>query len=59
MTLHLLRFIFVLLITIVATVALDRRIGMTPPIGRFLDPFNGFWQNAETRQAKLSPEVEI
>lgn len=39
-----------LLLTIVGTIlliiALDNRIGQLPPLGRFLDPINGFYQNA-------------
>ncbi|AHM63071.1 peptidase S45 penicillin amidase [Flammeovirgaceae bacterium 311] len=39
-----------LLLTFISTVllvlALDNRLGQLPPLGRFLDPINGFYQNA-------------
>jgi len=34
------------------TLALNARIGSLPPIGRFLDPFHGAWQNAEFEEAE-------
>ncbi len=43
----LLRFILVFLITVAITVALNFKIGDVPPLGKFLDPYNGFWQNIE------------
>jgi penicillin amidase len=30
-----------------------------PPIGKFLDPFHGFWQNAETSVPDLPAELEF
>lgn len=40
------------------TFALNTKIGVIPPIGKFLDPHGGFWQNAEfkgeSRQLDLS-----
>lgn len=41
------RFLLIFLITIALTLALNSRINGIPPIGKLLDPFNGFWQNAE------------
>jgi penicillin amidase len=35
-------------ITVSLTAALDRKLGPLPPLGRLLDPFNGFWANAES-----------
>ena len=43
----LLRFILVFLITIGLTIALNFKIGDIPPLGKFLDPYHGFWQNTE------------
>ncbi len=34
-------------ITIALIAALNSRIGVIPPFGKFLDPFKGFWQNCE------------
>lgn len=36
-----------LLITAALIYALDRTWGSIPALGKFLDPFHGFWQNAE------------
>ena len=40
------------------TFALNTKIGVIPPLGKFLDPHGGFWQNAEfkgeSRQLDLS-----
>ncbi|MBS1934559.1 MAG: penicillin acylase family protein, partial [Bacteroidetes bacterium] len=40
-------FIVSLVITIALIVCLDRQWGTVPPIGRFVSPQHGFWQNAE------------
>ena len=37
---------FVSALTLV--IALNTKMGQLPPLGKFLDPFHGFWQNAET-----------
>lgn len=46
---------------------LNTKIGSVPPVGKFLDPFAGFWKNAENREirggalklAGLRDEVQI
>ena len=38
-----------LLIVIALVWVLDTRVDPAPPLGRFLNPFTGFWQNAESR----------
>lgn len=43
------RFLLVLIFTVAIVFVLDRKIGQLPPVGRFLDPFHGFWQNAEKK----------
>jgi len=43
-----LRFLLLLLVTVGTLYALDTRWGEVPPLGAFLDPTAGFWQNAET-----------
>ena len=40
-------FIISTLITIALVIALDKRWGAVPALGRFLSPQHGFWQNAE------------
>ncbi|MFZ5999527.1 MAG: hypothetical protein ACOYW3_03395, partial [Bacteroidota bacterium] len=47
-----------LLITAALIYALDRSWGQIPPLGRFLDPFGGFWQNAE-RNSTSSTTLEL
>lgn len=44
--------------TFFCVVALDSKINNIPPLGRFLDPFQGFWQN-EVRNEKLPEEIQL
>ena len=44
-----LRFSVYLLLCIAALMVLETGTGPLPPLGRFFDPFSGFWQNAESR----------
>lgn len=41
------RFVLSLSITLALGIALNSKIGSIPPLGKFLSPFHGFWQNAE------------
>ena len=41
------RFLISLAITLSLVFALNKKIGDVPPLGKFLDPVNGFWANAE------------
>lgn len=43
------RFLVSLVVTIGLLYSLNRNWSSIPPLGKFLDPFNGFWQNAESR----------
>lgn len=36
-----------ILSAVILTLSLNTRWGSVPPVGRFLDPFHGVWQNAE------------
>ncbi|MES2734216.1 MAG: penicillin acylase family protein [Bacteroidota bacterium] len=36
-----------LLLTVALVYALNSKLGPAPPVGKFLSPFTGFWQNAE------------
>jgi penicillin G amidase len=38
---------------------LNTQFGMTPPIGKFLNPFAGFWQNAEPQKFSLSEQEQL
>jgi penicillin G amidase len=53
------RLIFTLSLTIGVIVALSNRIGKVPPLGSFLDPFNGIWQNAETDSVAMPKELKL
>lgn len=37
----------------------DTRLGQLPPIIKFIDPFHGFWQNAESRDQKMELSSEL
>lgn len=50
--------VFFLLFTIAATWALNTKFGEVPPLGKFFNPFSGFWQNAESAEVK-SFEIEL
>lgn len=43
------KLLLTILSTILLVIVLDSRMGQIPPLGRFLDPMNGFYQNATTR----------
>lgn len=38
---------------------LNQRMGSVPPVGKFLDPFSGFWQNAETTTSTGEEDLSI
>jgi len=40
-----LKFILTLVLTLTIFYGLNTKLGSAPPIGKFLDPVNGFWQN--------------
>ncbi len=39
--------LFLLIITLALTYVLNHSMGKMPALGKFMDPFSGFWQNAE------------
>ncbi|MEM9417230.1 MAG: penicillin acylase family protein [Bacteroidota bacterium] len=49
----------VVLLTIIVTSLLNTRIGTIPPIGKFLDPIQGVWQNAETKTVRLPTSLTL
>lgn len=57
------KFILAIAITLALIVLLDRswEIGGTriPPLGKFLDPFHGFWQNNEPSDVFTTQEITI
>lgn len=44
----LIKAIFTLISCIAVTVLLNTKIGNIPPLGKFFDPYQGLWQNAES-----------
>ena len=52
-------FLLSFVITIALIVALSWRIDPLPPLGYFLDPFHGFWQNAEGEEVTIDPELTV
>ncbi len=68
------KFLIALLITLALVVLLNFRLASLPfvgaklgqspaaslpPIGHFIDPFNGFWQNAESKNISLPETVNL
>ncbi|WMN07165.1 penicillin acylase family protein [Marivirga arenosa] len=54
------KFIFSFLISLVLIVVLNNKWGQVPPMGKFLDPYNGFWANSENTNIPFdeSPSIE-
>jgi penicillin amidase len=48
-----------IILTIGLIWALDTKFGDIPPIGAFLNPSTGFWQNAENRQIQASENLKL
>ncbi len=46
-------------ITLALIVALNSKIGQIPPFGKFLNPFTGFWQNAENVKTWKDEEANL
>ncbi|MFM2226481.1 MAG: hypothetical protein RJA07_2683 [Bacteroidota bacterium] len=53
------KFILTFSITIFLCFALNHRWGEVPPIAKFLNPFMGCWQNAESVQDNASSEIHL
>lgn len=43
-------------ITVILLILLNNRIGSVPPMGKFLDPFNGFYRNAEAHDSHFDED---
>jgi penicillin G amidase len=52
---QLFKFLLALAVTIALAYGADHRFGTIPALGRFLDPFQGFWQNSESSD-RVPPE---
>ena len=54
---RLIKVLSIFFVTVSVTVMLDVKVGQFPPMGRFLDPMQGFWRNSE--QEALSVEARV
>ena len=48
------RFIVAAVVTVLLIFILNSRLGSIPPLGKFFNPFTGFWQNAESTTLTLN-----
>jgi penicillin amidase len=46
-------------LSLALVIALNTSFGMVPPIGKFLSPFVGFWQNSETKEAPPITQIPV
>ena len=56
---RLLPFLVSTAITIGLVYALNTKIGPAPPLGKFLSPQHGFWQNAEPANENFSQDLKF
>lgn len=54
-----LKFILAFGVTIALVIVLNTKIALVPPLGKFLDPFHGFWQNAETSKGYENHTLQL
>src|SRR5260221_6850590 len=52
-------FLISILITIALIFALNKKWGSVPPMGKFLSPQHGFWQNAEPADASFDADLKF
>lgn len=50
---------FIAVLTLSLTILLNVRVSNFPPLGKFLDPFGGVWQNAETKAINLPENLSL
>ena len=55
---NIIRFLISFSLTVGMIIALDTKFAQVPPLGRFLDPFNGFWANARNAD-KIPSKLQI
>lgn len=53
------RFVFSLLITAIIFYFLNKSIDGKPPIGKFINPYSGFWQNGQKEALDLEEELKL
>ena len=52
-------FIFLAVITLSLVISLNKEISNIPPLGKFLNPYNGFWKNSEINQKKVFDKINL
>ncbi len=53
------KFVFFAIVTIAFTVVLSTKYGSVPPLGKFLDPINGFWKNSEYKDLNAPEQLTL
>ncbi len=53
------KFLLSFAVTLAITVVFSIKINAIPPLGKFLDPFHGFWQNAESALPDYERNLEL
>ncbi|MGM0580706.1 MAG: penicillin acylase family protein [Bacteroidota bacterium] len=53
------KFIFPFLISLALVVGLNNKWGQIPPLGKFLDPYSGFWANSENQDIAFEENPSI
>jgi penicillin amidase len=48
-----------LFVTIALVFLLNNKMGPLPPLGKFLDPFHGFWQQAESKDMETESMIRL
>src|ERR1700730_9639729 len=48
-----------IVITIILIWALETKFDVIPPLGAFLNPSTGFWQNAESKHTRATENLKI
>jgi penicillin amidase len=56
---RILPFILSTVITLALVFTLNNKLGKIPPLGKFLSPQQGFWQNAEPVDAERNEEIPV
>ncbi len=51
--------IFTLILALSLFVLLNTKLGSVPPIAKFLDPFHGFWKNAECKKRPGTEKLQL
>ncbi|MBK6264701.1 penicillin acylase family protein [Marivirga sp. S37H4] len=53
------KFLFSFIIAVALVVGLNEKWGQVPPLGKFLDPYNGFWANSENKEITFDEKIVI